>query len=195
MTRRLLRAPHGPVVPPERRPRLPSLDLLLQVAMQERDKQLGHFDALDTKAGVLLAFDGVLIVISRGVRFAFLVPGIVLASASAALALAAFWPRKFPTLEPEALRQFLTYETERTSLKLHDTIARTVALGGQVLRTKALNLKLALTFLLLAVVTFGAGTIFTTNNVNAGRTQHGTPEQTREPARSGASASPSASPS
>jgi len=93
------------------------------------------------------------------------------------------------------LRQFLTYETERTRLKLHDTIARTVALGGQVLRTKARNLKLALVFLLLAVVTFGAWTIVTTNSVNAGRTQHGAREQTREPARTGASASPSASPS
>jgi hypothetical protein len=161
--------------------------------MQERDKQLGHFDALDTKAGVLLAFDGVLILISHGIRFAFLMPGIILASASAALALAAFWPRRFPALEPEALRKFLTYDRERTRLKLHDTIARTVAMGGQVLRTKARNLKLALVFLLLAVVTFGAGTIVTANSVNSGRSQHGVRQQTREPTRTGASASASPS--
>jgi drug/metabolite transporter (DMT)-like permease len=67
--------------------------------MQERDKQLAHFDALDTKAGVLMAFDGVLIVVSRGVRLAFQLPGVVLAAASAAMGLAAFWPRKFPTLD------------------------------------------------------------------------------------------------
>jgi hypothetical protein len=36
--------------------------------MQERDRQLAHFDALDVKAGVLLAFDGVLIVVARGIR-------------------------------------------------------------------------------------------------------------------------------
>jgi hypothetical protein len=44
--------------PPGPRPNLPSLDLLLRVVMQEREKQLDHYDALDTKAGVLLAFAG-----------------------------------------------------------------------------------------------------------------------------------------
>jgi hypothetical protein len=88
-----------PAIPPEDRLYLPSLDLLTHIAMQERDKQLAHFDALDTKAGVLMAFDGVLIVVSRGVRLAFQLPGVVLAAASAAMGLAAFWPRKFPTLD------------------------------------------------------------------------------------------------
>ena len=144
---------------------------------------------------MLLAFDGVLIVVSRGVRLAFQLPGIVLSATSAVLALAAFWPRKFPTLDPAALRQFLTYETERTSLKLHDTIAKTVTQGGELLRIKARNLKLALLLLLLAAVTFGTGIIVTTNSSNAGRTQHGTQESTPGPARTGVSASPSASPS
>jgi hypothetical protein len=47
--------------------------------MQEREKQLDHYDALDTKAGVLLAFAGVLIVVARGIRFAYLLPGTVFA--------------------------------------------------------------------------------------------------------------------
>jgi len=64
---------------PGPRPNLPSLDLLLRVAMQEREKQLDHYDALDTKAGVLLAFAGVLIVVARGIRFAYLLPGTVFA--------------------------------------------------------------------------------------------------------------------
>jgi hypothetical protein len=174
-------------------PRLPSLNLLLQVAMQERDKQLSHFDALDTKAGVLLAFDGVLIAVSRGIQFAFLLPGVVLTSASAVLAFAAFWPRKFPALDPWALRQFLTYETENTSLKLHDTIARSVNQGGRVLHVKARNLKFALMLLLLAAITFGAGTVVTTNSASTGRIQHGTQEPTRQPTSPAASPAPSRS--
>lgn len=174
-------------------PRLPSLNLLLQIAMQERDKQLSHFDALDTKAGVLLAFDGVLITVSRGIQFAFLLPGVVLTSVSAVLALAAFWPRKFPALDPWALRQFLTYETESTSLKLHDTIARSVNQGGRVLHVKARNLKLALMLLLLAAITFGAGTVVTTNSASTGRIQHGTQEPTRQPTSPTASPAPSGS--
>jgi hypothetical protein len=64
---------------------MPSLDLLLQTVMAERDKQLAHFDALDTKAGVLLAFDGVLIAFQRPIRAEFQVPGTVLAAARSPL--------------------------------------------------------------------------------------------------------------
>jgi hypothetical protein len=193
MTRRPSWLSRRAAVPFEPLPRLPSLNLLLQVTMQERDKQLAHFDALDTKAGVLLAFDGVLIAVSRGIRFAFLLPGVILTSVSAVLALAAFWPRKFPALDPWVLRQFLTYETEDTGLKLHDTIARAVTQGGRLLHLKARNLKLALMLLLLAAITFGAGTVVTTNSVSTGRIQHGTQEPTRQPARPTVSPSPSPS--
>ena len=161
--------------------------------MQERDKQLSHFDALDTKAGVLLAFDGVLIAVSHGIRFAFLLPAIVFTCASAVLALAAFWPRKFPALDPWVMRQFLAHESESTSLKLHDTIARSVSQGGRVLHVKARNLKLALMLLLLAMVTFGAGTVVTTNSPTAGRMQHDTQEPARQPASPTVSPAPSRS--
>lgn len=193
MTRRLPWLRSKPAEQPNSEPRLPSLNLLLQIAMQERDKQLAQFDALDTKAGVLLGFDGVLIVISHGIDLSFQLPGVVLASASAALALATFWPRKFPALDPWALRQFLTYKEESTRLKLHDTVARSVTQGRQVLSIKARSLKQALTLLLLAALTFGAGTIATTYSASTGRTHHGTREPAREPAPQRASASPSAS--
>lgn len=155
------------------RPHLPSLDLLLQMVMLERDKQLAHFDALDTKAGVLLAFDGVLITLMRGIRLAFQLPGISLASASALFALAAFWPRRYPLLHPPGLRKYLTYETEKTQLTLHDTIGEMITRGGRLLQTKARNLKLALVLLLLGTVTFGAGIIDSTNATSAGRIDHG----------------------
>ena len=89
MTRRPAWARRRPAPAPSSWPRLPSLDLLLQTITLERDKQLAHFDALDTKAGVLHAFDGMLITLARVIRVAFQRPGILLASASAFFALRA----------------------------------------------------------------------------------------------------------
>lgn len=153
-------------------PPMPSLDLLLQTVMAERDKQLAHFDALDTKAGVLLAFDGVLIAFQRSIRAEFQVPGIVLAAASASLALWAFWPRKFPVLDPVDLRKYLTYEPEQTRLMLHDTTGVMITRGALLLGKKAFRLKLALMALLLAAVTLGAGVVVGTHATPSGRTHH-----------------------
>ena len=151
---------------------LPSLDILLQAANQERDKQIAHFDSLDTKAGVLLAFDGILVTILSKVQYGFHVAGIALAAGSACAAFLAFWPRKFPVIEPMVFRQFLTYEPTSTGLKLHDTVASTVQRGGQILRLKSLYLKLALTLLLLAVLTLSAGIVVNTIQANDGKVHH-----------------------
>jgi hypothetical protein len=170
-----------PVHLPSSRPSLPSLDILLQIAMQERNNQLAHFDALDTKAGIILAFDGVLIALSGNVKLLFELAAIVLASASATTALWSFWPRKFPVLEPMVFRQFLTHEAESTRLKLHDTIASTVMRGGQALSIKIRYLRLALLLLLIAALSFGAGIITDTIKQNTGGTHHVIQKATREP--------------
>ena len=167
---RVRRRPGPPPVPG---PRLPSLDLLLQIAMTERDKQLAHFDALDTKAGVLLAFDGVLISLMRGIRLAFVLSAVSLVAASALFALAAFWPRNYPLLHPPDLRKYLTHEVEQTQLTLHDTIGEMITRSSRLLQTKARNLKLALVLLLLGAVTFGAGIIDTSIATSVGRIDHG----------------------
>jgi hypothetical protein len=178
--------PAEPVPPP---PRFPSMDLLLQVAMQERDKQLAHFDALDTKAGVLLAFDGVLIVVAHGIEIQFLVPGIILAAASAVASAVVAWPRKYAALDPWGFRPFLTYDAQSTGLRVHDTTAMTVRLGWKVLRRKALLLKLAMVLLFAAVLVLGAGTAYTAASANSGGTHHGVQRHVRPPA--GARVSPS----
>jgi hypothetical protein len=169
---------------------MPSLDLLLHTLMLERDKQLAHFDALDTKAGVLLAFDGVLITLTRFIRLAFQWPGIGLASGSALFALLAFRPRKYPVLRPSELRKYLTFEAENTRLMLHDTIGDMITRGGQLLEVKARYLKVALVLLLLAAITFGAGIIYSTSTSSAGRAHLG-----KEGPVASASATPSRSPS
>jgi len=138
---------------------------------------------------VLLAFDGVLIVVSHGIRLAFVLPGIILASASAGFALLSFWPRNYPVLSPDGLRKYLTYETEQTRLRLYDAMAEMVKRGSRVLAAKAFSLKVALILLLAAALTFGAGIIVSTNAPHAGRTHHCTQGQIR----SRNSPSPSAS--
>jgi hypothetical protein len=169
---------------------MPSLDLLLQTLMLERDKQLAHFDALDTKAGVLLAFDGVLITLTRFIRLAFQWPAIGLASGSALFALLAFWPRKYPVLQPRELRKYLTFEAENTRLMLHDTIGEMITRGGRLLQLKARFLTVALILLLLAAITFGAGIIYSTSTTAGGRANHG-----RQGPIAPASATPSGAPS
>lgn len=42
-----------------------SLDLLLDINKSEREALLSHFDSLDTKAGLVLGFAGVLIAVAR----------------------------------------------------------------------------------------------------------------------------------
>lgn len=143
------------------RPPLPSLDTLSATLMSEREKQLTHFESLDTKAGILLAFDGVLITLTRDITLAFQIPSVVLALASAVLALVAFWPRDYPVFEPTALRKYMTYPDDQTRLKLHDVMERMVAEGAGLLKRKARNLKPALILLALAAITFGAGIVIT----------------------------------
>lgn len=184
------RARRRPAPAPSSWPPMPSLDLLLQTLMLERDKQLAHFDALDTKAGVLLAFDGVLITLTRFIRLAFQWPGIGLASGSALFALLAFRPRKYPVLRPRELRKYLTFEAENTRLMLHDTIGEMITRGGRLLEVKARFLTVALILLLLAAITFGAGIIYSTSTPAGGRAHHG-----REGPVASASATPSPSPS
>lgn len=69
--------------------RLPSLNLLLDVVQSERDKQLAHFDALDNKAGIVLAFSGLLITLAPDVPTAFRVLGVAAAFFAAGLVVEA----------------------------------------------------------------------------------------------------------
>ena len=71
-----------------------SLDLLLEINQSERHAQLSHFDGLDTKAGLVLGFAGVLIALGNETVSLF---GIA-AAFTAGAAVASFWPRRFPSI-------------------------------------------------------------------------------------------------
>lgn len=139
--------------------RLPSLDILLELVQSERDKQLAHFDALDNKAGIVLAFSGLLITLAPDIPMVLRVVGVVAAVASSALSLSAFWPRRFPVLEPSPLRKYLPAEEGFTRLTVLDTLEDFVNESSMLLREKGRRLGWALRTLTVAAGFFAAGIV------------------------------------
>ncbi len=138
---------------------LPSLGLLLDLVQREREKQLAHLDALDNKAGIVLGFAGLLITLAPDVAVGFQLVGVVAGTGSIALALAAFWPRRFPVLEPSALRRYLRAEEAFTRLTVHDTFEDFVNEGSDILHAKGRRLGFALGSLSLAATAMALGIV------------------------------------
>lgn len=137
---------------------LPSLGLLLDLIQREREHQLAHFDALDTKAGLVLGFAGLLATLAPSIAGGpFLLVGLVAVAAAVGFGLQAFWPRRLPTLEPTALRRYLTAEEQFTRLTVLDTLELAVNEGSDVLHQKGQSLKVAMIGLGVAGLAFGAG--------------------------------------
>jgi hypothetical protein len=131
--------------------RLPSLDLIHDSFERERDRDLAHFDALDTKAGVVMGFAGVLVTIGpRDTAVAVVATAIGVAAAVAGLS--AFWPGRFPALEPQHLRSYLSAEERITRLVVVDTYGELLRQGRDLIRSKALRLKAAMLMLAVASV-------------------------------------------
>ena len=72
--------------------RLRSVDAILKWTQAERESQLRHFDSLDTKAGLILGFSGVLAGLARTEGLIVEI-GRYAAVLSSLVALLAFWPR------------------------------------------------------------------------------------------------------
>jgi hypothetical protein len=121
-----------------------SLEPILDEVRAEREAQLRHFDALDTKAGILLGFAAALIALSpTGALLAHV--GRVTAAISGFLALAAFWPRGYWGTDTRQLRdKYLGSETAFTTLHLLDTQVAMAETLRSLLLTKARLLKLAM---------------------------------------------------
>src|SRR5258708_1520715 len=91
-------------------PTLPSLSILMDQVASERATMNAHAESLDTKAGIVLGFTGVLVglgatawaIISEIVIFRV---GFGIGMAAAVLAAWAFLPRKYPVLQTLPLRE------------------------------------------------------------------------------------------
>ncbi len=138
---------------------LPALNLLFDLVQSERDKQRAHFDSLDGKAGIVLGFTGLLVTLAPDLPIGYVVSGVLAALLSAALALAAFFPREYPILEVATMREYLTAREDHAKLTLHDTLAGMVVEGGKTLERKGGLLKAAFVALGVTAAILGAGVV------------------------------------
>jgi hypothetical protein len=139
---------------------MPSLSILGEeevtagLAAQER-----YGDALDSNAGILLGFAGVLV----GLSVANLRGNVANAGAASAAALcagAAFVPRTFPAPAPLRLRNsYLTAQEEFTRLRLLDTRIVVYQETESVLRKKAALLTAAAVLLGIGVILMVIGSM------------------------------------
>jgi hypothetical protein len=141
-------------------PAPPSLEVLSAVASGELDAQARRGDALDSKAGVVLGFAGVLVGLTAPhITNALAEAGFASAAASAVLALIAFTPRPFPALDPYRLRARYLAESEgHTKERLMDTRITIYRHLEPTIRRKLRLVTGATTMLALSVVltAFGA---------------------------------------
>jgi hypothetical protein len=130
-----------------------SLDVVLEAVQRQRAAQLAHFDATDTKAGVILGFAGALVALSPSHHGIFIAAGRWTAVLSGLLAPASFWPRQYWQVDLRELRDgYVAAEPSFTRLKLLDS---EIVMEGRVRETIELKvnlLKFAISALGLAVL-------------------------------------------
>ena len=133
------------------------MEVVLEEARSEKRAQLVHFEALDSKAGVLLGFAGALVALAPDRADPLIVIGRFMAVVSGMSALASFWPRDFSLTHLRSLRdKYLSSEAAFTRLNLVDaTIDQAIQVRG-VLMWKARLLKVAMTSLGVAVICVSA---------------------------------------
>ncbi|MCZ6661462.1 MAG: hypothetical protein O6951_00865 [Actinobacteria bacterium] len=129
-----------------------SLDLLLEINQSEREAQLSHFDSLDTKAGLVLGFAGVLIALGNDATSLVGIMSIVGAALAAGAAVASFWPRGFPSIDPTRLGEYAASELAFTQLTVLDTLELMLVETRSLLDLKSRRLKWALVGLSAAAI-------------------------------------------
>lgn len=145
-------------------PALLSLDVIAVQVASERQTMNAHAESLDTKAGVVLGFTGVLVglgataqaFVSSELTFKI---GLGLAVAAALSAALAFLPRKYPVVEVLPLRNFLTTPEDETKLTLLDVQIDMVIETAALVRRKGRRVKTAVALLAVAAAVIVAGTL------------------------------------
>lgn len=141
--------------------RLPSLALVADEVEAQLQEQLRHFEGLDSKAGIVLGFAGVLVALAEKIEGTWRIFGFCAAVLAALFSVLAFLPRHFPVLSVNELREhYLTAEPVFTTLHLLDTRAEMWRQGAEVLRSKALRLQFALLSLAFAATGFAGSILF-----------------------------------
>lgn len=135
-----------------------SLDVVIEEVRLERAALLTHFDAVETKAGVVLGFAGAIVALSTGAAGILAEVGRWASVLAGVLALASFWPRKFWSTDLQALRVgYLAAEPEFARLRLLDSQIVMAGRTHATLVRKVLLLKMAMATLGVAVVLSALG--------------------------------------
>ena len=135
-----------------------SLDLVLEEVRSERQLQLSHFDAIDTKAGIVLGFAGALVALAPPRAELLLDLGRALAVVCGFLCLWTFWPRRYWSTSLRPFRdKYLASELEFAKIHLLDTQIGMADRRSETLASKAMRLKLAMLALALAVLLTAGG--------------------------------------
>ena len=136
-----------------------SIELVAVEVGTERAALLTHFDAVDTKAGVVLGFAGAIAALSARPIGPWSGAGLVAATASGLFALVSFWPRKYWRTDLDALRRkYLAAEPVFTRIGLLDSQILMATRQHGALRWKVGFLKLAMLSLAIAVPLSALGT-------------------------------------
>jgi hypothetical protein len=106
-----------------------------------------------------LGFTGVLVAIAIQARHPLDLAALAISAVVASLAVAAFWPRPLPVLEPNALRRYLKAEERITQLALVDTYLPMIEQSRDVLDEKVRRLKGAMVLVGFAALTAAIGGI------------------------------------
>ena len=137
-----------------------SLELIADQIVREREEQSRHFQGLDTKAGIVLGFSGVLIGLGFQTTSVMGVVGLGAAVLASILAVAAFFPRRYPVLETRRLRErYAEAEARFRRVHLLDTQIRMIEETSLLIERKAVRLKVPLLSLSAGGLLFSAGTV------------------------------------
>jgi len=140
---------------------LPSLDVVASQVEAQLEHQLRHFDGLDSKAGMVLGFAGVLVAVAEGIE-PLVIAGRIAAAGAALLSLWSFLPRKYPVLDTRRLRdRYLRADPGFTTLHLLDTQIAMEERASAILDRKASRLKLGVGLLAFAILLIAAGMLYT----------------------------------
>jgi hypothetical protein len=129
-----------------------SLELLIEINQAERQLQLAHFDSLDTKAGLILGFAGVLIALPAGSESLAGIGSTILAVVAGVASVASFWPRKFASIDPTRLGDYAGADLAFTQLTVLDTLEVMLVETAEKLELKSRRLKWGLASLTVGVV-------------------------------------------
>jgi prefoldin subunit 5 len=151
---------------------LPSLSILIDQVASERETMDTHAESLDTKAGVVLGFAGVLIGLGASAQVSvsgklIFQAGLGVAVLAALSAAWAFLPRGYPVLEVYQLRQsYLTAPEAETQLRLLDTQIEMVKQATMTLQRKGSRVRAAVVCLAIAAGLIVSGTLMATGGVH-----------------------------